>query len=98
VVKTFRNTTNDQITFSPEFTTCNACNRTSRGLSETCPFCASGDVDGITRITGYFTRLSSWNKGKLGELRDRYRNNFNGGAHEKGLDLYEQHLSALPRS
>jgi ribonucleoside-triphosphate reductase len=31
-------------------------------------------VEGITRITGYFTKLSSWNKGKLGELRDRYRN------------------------
>jgi hypothetical protein len=31
-------------------------------------------VDGITRITGYFTRLSSWNKGKIGELHDRYRN------------------------
>jgi ribonucleoside-triphosphate reductase len=31
-------------------------------------------VDGITRITGYFTKLSSWNKGKIGELRNRYRN------------------------
>jgi len=32
------------------------------------------EVDGITRITGYFTKTSSWNKGKLGELRDRYKN------------------------
>jgi ribonucleoside-triphosphate reductase len=31
-------------------------------------------VDGITRITGYFTKTSSWNKGKLGELKNRYRN------------------------
>jgi ribonucleoside-triphosphate reductase len=30
-------------------------------------------VDGITRITGYFTKVSSWNKGKLGELKDRHR-------------------------
>jgi len=30
-------------------------------------------VDGITRITGYFTKISSWNKGKLGELHDRFR-------------------------
>jgi ribonucleoside-triphosphate reductase len=30
-------------------------------------------VDGITRITGYFTRTSSWNPGKRGELRDRKR-------------------------
>jgi ribonucleoside-triphosphate reductase len=37
-------------------------------------YCGSQDVDGITRITGYFTKVSSWNKGKLGELRNRYRN------------------------
>jgi ribonucleoside-triphosphate reductase len=74
VVKTFRQTQNDQIAFSPEFTTCNACNRTSRGLRASCSYCGSTEVDGITRITGYFTKLSSWNKGKIGELRNRYRN------------------------
>jgi anaerobic ribonucleoside-triphosphate reductase len=74
VVKTFKYTTNDQIAFSPEFTTCNSCHRTSRGLSDNCLYCGSNDVDGITRITGYFTKVSSWNKGKLGELKDRYRN------------------------
>ncbi len=74
VIKTFRLTQNDQIAFSPEFTTCNACARTTRGLTDRCPYCGSEDVDGITRITGYFTKISSWNKGKLGELRDRYRN------------------------
>ncbi len=73
VVKTFRWTQNDQIAFSPEFTTCNDCLKTSRGLQGTCSYCGSGDVDGITRITGYFTRVSSWNKGKRGELRDRFR-------------------------
>lgn len=74
VIKTFAHSQNDQIAFSPEFTTCNRCHRTSRGLAEACRYCGSGDVDGITRITGYFTRISSWNKGKIGELRDRYRN------------------------
>jgi ribonucleoside-triphosphate reductase len=74
VIKTFRFTTNDQIAFSPEFTTCNKCHRTGRGLSDTCSYCGSMDVDGITRITGYFTKVSSWNKGKLGELKDRHRN------------------------
>jgi ribonucleoside-triphosphate reductase len=74
VIKTFKYTTNDQIAFSPEFTTCNSCFRTSRGLKEKCDYCGSSDVDGITRITGYFTKISSWNKGKLGELADRYRN------------------------
>ena len=74
VTKTFRYTLNDQIAFSPEFTICNSCSRTSRGLADACPHCHSSDIDGITRITGYFTKVSSWNKGKLGELRDRYRN------------------------
>lgn len=32
------------------------------------------DMEHITRITGYFTKVSSWNKGKRGELNDRYRN------------------------
>jgi ribonucleoside-triphosphate reductase len=74
VIKTFQWTQNDQIAFSPEFTTCNLCHRTTRGLRPTCAYCGSGDVDGITRITGYFTKTSSWNKGKLGELKNRYRN------------------------
>jgi ribonucleoside-triphosphate reductase len=74
VVKTFQWTQNDQIAFSPEFTTCNTCHRTSRGLRSSCVYCGSEDVDGITRITGYFTKVSSWNKGKIGELRNRYRN------------------------
>ncbi|MEW5801561.1 MAG: anaerobic ribonucleoside-triphosphate reductase [bacterium] len=74
VIKTFQKTLNDQIAFSPEFTTCNRCSRTSRGLRETCSYCGSHEVDGITRITGYFTKVSSWNKGKRGELNDRFRN------------------------
>jgi ribonucleoside-triphosphate reductase (formate) len=74
VTKTFRHTLSDQIAFSPEFTMCNSCYQTSRGLEESCPRCHSEDVDGITRITGYFTKVSGWNKGKKGELKDRYRN------------------------
>ena len=31
------------------------------------------DVEQITRITGYFTKVSQWNKGKRGELKDRVR-------------------------
>ncbi|MBN2333146.1 MAG: anaerobic ribonucleoside-triphosphate reductase [Deltaproteobacteria bacterium] len=73
VEKIFRRTMNDQVAFSPEFTACNACSKTARGLAAACPYCGSEDVDGITRITGYFTRISSWNKGKLGELHDRHR-------------------------
>jgi len=31
------------------------------------------DVEQITRITGYFTKVSGWNRGKIEELRDRTR-------------------------
>ena len=73
VLKTFRMTRNAQVAFSPEFTTCNSCDRVTRGLSQTCPHCGSMDVDGITRVTGYFSRISGWNNGKRAELRDRAR-------------------------
>jgi len=74
VIKTFRESLNDQIAFSPEFTNCISCGKTTRGLRDDCSCCGSKEVEGITRITGYFTKISSWNKGKRGELRDRYRN------------------------
>lgn len=73
VKKSFQNTQNAQIAFSPEFTSCLSCGRTSRGLSETCPYCSSHRVEGITRVTGFFSKISSWNKGKRGELRDRVK-------------------------
>ncbi|UCC13011.1 MAG: anaerobic ribonucleoside-triphosphate reductase [candidate division WOR-3 bacterium] len=76
VIKTFRNTRNAQIAFSPEFTTCGDCFQTSRGLRTTCPHCGGENIDHITRVTGYFTKVSGWNKGKKAELRDRYRSVF----------------------
>jgi ribonucleoside-triphosphate reductase len=74
VIKIFRDTKNDQVAFSPEFSCCKSCFQNNRGLVEKCPHCGSEDMAHITRITGYFTRVSSWNKGKIGELRDRWRN------------------------
>jgi anaerobic ribonucleoside-triphosphate reductase len=73
VKKTMRNTQNAQIAFSPEFTSCLDCGKTSRGLTKACPKCNSENTEGITRVTGFFSKVSSWNKGKVGELKDRYR-------------------------
>lgn len=73
IKKIFHLTENDQVAFSPEFTTCLDCKKTMRGLLEACSYCGSERIEGMTRITGYFTRISSWNKGKLGELRERFR-------------------------
>jgi ribonucleoside-triphosphate reductase len=75
VKKTFETTQNAQIAFSPEFTSCLDCGRTTRGLRSTCPMCQSPNVEGMTRVTGFFSKTNSWNKGKLGELKDRVRNN-----------------------
>ncbi|MCL5674945.1 MAG: anaerobic ribonucleoside-triphosphate reductase [Candidatus Omnitrophica bacterium] len=33
------------------------------------------NVEQITRVTGYFSKVGSWNKGKKAELKDRYRSN-----------------------
>lgn len=36
--------------------------------------CKQGrDVDHITRVTGYFSKVSAYNPGKVAELRDRAR-------------------------
>ena len=76
VKKVFKHTKNDQIAFSPEFTSCLSCNQTARGLLEECPFCGSTNIEMMTRITGYFSKVSGWNKGKLAELRDRFKTSF----------------------
>ncbi len=74
VKQVFKDTTNRRLTFSPDFTTCMSCKQTARGLFDHCPFCHSDEVEGVSKITGYFSKISSWNKGKRAELRDRKRN------------------------
>jgi len=76
VEKTFRQTQAAQLTISPEFTICRPCKKMSVGLADTCEKCGSEDVYGITRIVGYYSRVTNWNKSKLGELRDRHRGDY----------------------
>ncbi len=40
-------------------------------FESTCPHCGSHNVEHITRVTGFFSKVGSWNKGKIAELRDR---------------------------
>jgi anaerobic ribonucleoside-triphosphate reductase len=70
----FKETNNKRVTLSPEFTSCVSCGRTSLGLKDRCRLCVSENVEKITKITGYFARVSDLNKGKLAELRDIRRN------------------------
>ncbi len=73
LVRAFRETTNNQVVFSPEFTSCTGCGATSRGLLAACPRCGSDRVEHLARISQYFSRVSDWNRGKRAELRDRRR-------------------------
>lgn len=77
VMKTYYQTKAEQIAFSPEFTYCVSCATTTRGLHEACPACGSNHVDAMTRIVGYFSNVSGWNKGKVAELRQRHRTSLN---------------------
>jgi len=97
VIKTFKNTHCAQIAFSPEFTVCDNCRRTSRGLFDICPLCSSNDVYGITRIVGYFSKVPTWNKGKMGELKERIRTNL-GGRNGEGEAVLETGLPDMSRS
>lgn len=95
VEKTYRETNAAQVAFSPEFTVCDACRRTSRGLHEACPRCGSTDTYGITRIVGYYSKVSTWNKGKLGELRERMRTSLRGGESDDAEGVREERLPQL---
>lgn len=100
VIKTFRNTQAEQIAFSPEFTVCEDCYRTTRGLFSDCPKCGSDNVYGITRIVGYFSKIPTWNKGKIGELNQRVRtslieiNKYIGGEDENKI-LFQKRLPEM---
>jgi hypothetical protein len=37
---------------------------------------------GVTRIVGYYSRVSNWNKSKIGELRDRAKGQYGTGKHQ----------------
>jgi anaerobic ribonucleoside-triphosphate reductase len=95
VEKVFFDTNAAQVAFSPEFTVCNSCCRTTRGLSEECPACGSDDTYGITRIVGYYSKVSTWNKGKLGELAERNRTALSGGDRNVVESIRQGELSEL---
>ncbi len=75
--ETFFRTQTAQLTISPEFTYCNDCYHTSRGLVDNCQRCHSDKVVGETRVVGYFSKVQNWNKSKrYGELVARQRGQY----------------------
>ncbi len=76
IKKVWEHTQCSQLTISPEFTVCNLCRKVSRGLTDSCSHCGSSEVYGITRIVGYYSKITNWNKNKIGELKDRHAGNY----------------------
>lgn len=63
----------EQFAISPDFTVCDDCGKVVTGKFDTCKSCGSDNVDYVTRVTGYFGRVSRWNQGKQKEFEIRKR-------------------------
>ena len=59
--------------FCPEFTICSSCGVSARGLHTACPSCGSERVDGLAYAGDRYGHTSSWDAGRLAELKDRRR-------------------------
>lgn len=59
--------------YTKDISYCIKCHKTMGGIQDTCPNCGSNEVECYSRVTGYYQRVSGWNKGKKQEFLDRYR-------------------------
>jgi ribonucleoside-triphosphate reductase len=57
--------------FCPEFTQCSYCGATARGRRSQCTSCGSERVDGVAYAGDRYGYVSSWDRGRLAELKDR---------------------------
>lgn len=79
VRKTYENTQCAQLTISPEFTVCKICHKTTPRLVDICPECGNKDRESLkpmSRIVGYYSYITNWNKSKLGELNARHAGDY----------------------
>jgi ribonucleoside-triphosphate reductase len=59
--------------YTTDLTECKKCFYNMPGLHDACISCNSKDVEQYSRITGYYQAVSSWNRSKQEELKNRYR-------------------------
>jgi anaerobic ribonucleoside-triphosphate reductase len=100
ITEVFHRTQSAQVTISPEFTYCNVCFKSDRGLQGKCRHCGSDNVVGETRVVGYFSKIQNWNKSKrYGELVARQRGQYavESASGADGLVTGEPEQSATPR-
>ena len=74
------NTLTSYFAYTKDMTYCNSCKRTVGGIYKKCPNCGAkgDDIQWYSRVTGYYTPVKSWNKGKLREFMDRHKYNLKG--------------------
>ena len=72
VRKIFSKTQAAQFTVSPEFTICNVCKGSSKGLVGRCERCNAEDVPGISRIDGSLVSAGNLNRATLAEITRRH--------------------------
>ncbi|KKH19853.1 anaerobic ribonucleoside-triphosphate reductase [Methanosarcina mazei] len=68
-----KNTQTGYFAFTRDMTVCTDEGYVATGLLDRCPKCGSGNVQHLSRITGYLQSVEGWNRGKRQELRDRKR-------------------------
>jgi len=61
------------LVFCPEFTSCSDCGRHGSGLHSRCGHCGSDRIDWLAYAGDRYGYTSSWDPGRLAELRDRKR-------------------------
>ena len=59
-------------TYNIPNTICNNCGYISKNMTTECPKCHSDQVDWITRIIGYWKRISKWSEDRQKEGNSRY--------------------------
>ncbi|MBD3229442.1 MAG: anaerobic ribonucleoside-triphosphate reductase [Candidatus Lokiarchaeota archaeon] len=69
------NTPTAYFAYTLDFSQCLKCNTFSNGILTKCPKCGAGEehIEWWSRVTGYYSRVKRYNKGKLQEWRDRKR-------------------------
>ena len=59
-------------TYNCKNSVCNGCGYISKDTLDTCPKCGSKNIDYLTRIIGYLSRVSSFAEARQGEEKMRY--------------------------
>ncbi|AFV24414.1 anaerobic ribonucleoside-triphosphate reductase [Methanolobus psychrophilus R15] len=68
-----KNTQIGYFAFTKDMTVCLNDFHIMSGLKECCENCGSGDVEQVSRVTGYVQAVNGWNSAKKQELADRMR-------------------------